>query len=72
MPLAHRTAQTRNRMAFHPSTIIVSPSVTHVGGHNHAMHDVGCLGHALQLDLPRDWASLVLYRDVWRGVVSWC
>ena len=35
-----------------------------------AMHDMGCLGHTLQVDLPRDWANLALYRDVWRGVVS--
>ena len=37
-----------------------------------AMHDIGSLGHTLQIDLPRDWANLALYRDVWRGVVSWC
>ena len=36
------------------------------------MHDMGSLGHTLQIDLPRDWANLALYRDVWRGVVSWC
>ena len=34
------------------------------------MHDMGSLGRMLQIDLPRDWANLVLYRDVWRGVVS--
>ena len=28
--------------------------------------------HTLQIDLPRDWANLALYRDVWRGVVSRC
>ena len=37
-----------------------------------AMHDMGSLGHTLQIDLPRDWASLALHRDVWRGVVSRC
>ena len=30
------------------------------------------LGRTLQIDLPRDWASLALHRDVWRGVVSRC
>ena len=31
-----------------------------------AMHDMGSLGHTLEMDLPRDWASpaLALYRDV--------
>ena len=29
--------------------------------------DMGSLGHMLQIDLPRDWANLALYRDVWRG-----
>ena len=28
---------------------------------------MGSLGHTLQIDLPRDWANLALYRDVWRG-----
>ena len=37
-----------------------------------AMHDMGSLGHMLQIDLPRDWANLALYRNVWRGVVSRC
>ena len=37
-----------------------------------AMHDMGSQGHTLQIDLPRDWANLALYRDVWRGVVSRC
>ena len=37
-----------------------------------AMHDMGSLGRMLQIDLPRDWANLALYRDVWRGVVSRC
>ena len=32
------------------------------------MHDMGSLGRMLQIDLPRDWANLALYRDVWRGV----
>ena len=31
------------------------------------MHDMGSLGHTLQIDLPRDWANLALYRDVRRG-----
>ena len=31
------------------------------------MHDMGSLGHMLHIDLPRDWANLALYRDVWRG-----
>ena len=35
-----------------------------------AMHDMGSLGHTLQIDLPRDWASLAQYRDGWRGLVS--
>ena len=35
-----------------------------------AMHDMGSLGHTI--DLPRDWANLALYWDVWRGVVSRC
>ena len=30
-----------------------------------------CYGDT-EIDLPRDWANLALYRDVWRGVVSWC
>ena len=37
-----------------------------------AMHDMSSLGRTLQIDLPRDWASLALHRDVWRGVVSRC
>ena len=37
-----------------------------------AMHDMGSLGRMLQIDLPRDWANLALYWDVWRGVVSRC
>ena len=37
-----------------------------------AMHDMGSLGRTLQIDLPRDWASLALHQDVWRGVVSRC
>ena len=37
-----------------------------------AMHEMGSLGHMLQIDFPRDWANLALYRDVWRGVVSRC
>ena len=35
-----------------------------------AMYDMGSLGRTLQIDLPRDWANLALYRDMWRGVVS--
>ena len=44
-------------------------------GHPHlmwmdtAMHDMGSLGHTL---LPRDWANLARYRDVWKGGVSRC
>ena len=30
-----------------------------------AMHDMDSLGRTLQIDLPRDWASLALHRDVW-------
>ena len=49
-------------------------------GHPHlkwmdtAMHDMmGSLGRTLQIDFPRDWANLALYRDVWSlGVVSRC
>ena len=37
-----------------------------------AMHDMGNLGRTLLIDLPRDWANLALYWDVWRGVVSRC
>ena len=37
-----------------------------------AMHDMGSQGRTLQIDLPRDWASLALHRDVWRGAVSRC
>ena len=41
-----------------------------------AMHDMGSLGHTLQIDLLRDWANLALYwgvcTRVWRGVVSRC
>ena len=33
---------------------------------------MGSLSRMLQIDLPRDWASLALHRDVWRGVVSRC
>ena len=29
--------------------------------------DMDSLGRTLQIDLPRDWASLALHRDVWRG-----
>ena len=36
------------------------------------MHDMGSLGHTLQIDLSRDWANLALYRDVWKGGVSRC
>ena len=36
------------------------------------MHDMGSLGRTLHIDLPRDWANLALYQDVWRGVVSRC
>ena len=42
-------------------------------GHPHlkwmdtAMHNMGSLGHTLQIDLPRDWANLALYRDVEGG-----
>ena len=32
-----------------------------------AMHDMGSQSRTLQIDLPRDWANLALYRDVWRG-----
>ena len=32
-----------------------------------AMQDMDSLGRTLQIDLPRDWASLELHRDVWRG-----
>ena len=32
-----------------------------------AMHDMGSLGRMLQIDLPRDWANLALYRDVEGG-----
>ena len=33
-------------------------------------HDMGRLGHTLQIDVPREWAVyLALYQDVWRGVV---
>ena len=28
--------------------------------HHHACHAMGSLGHALQADLPRDWAKLAL------------
>ena len=37
-----------------------------------AMHDIGSLGHTLQIDPPRDRANLAVYRDAWRGVVSRC
>ena len=30
-----------------------------------AMHDMGSLGHTLQIDRPRDWANLALYWDMW-------
>ena len=36
------------------------------------MHDIGSLGHMLHIDLPRDWANLAVYQDVWRGVVGRC
>ena len=45
-------------------------------GHPHltwmdtAMHDMG--SRTLQIDLPRDWVNLALYRVVWRRVVSRC
>ena len=32
-----------------------------------AMHDMGSLGRTLHIGLPRDWANLALYRDMWRG-----
>ena len=34
--------------------------------HKHK-HDMGSLGNMLQIYLPRDWANLAMYRDVWRG-----
>ena len=36
------------------------------------MHDMGSLGHTLQMqtDLARGRENLALYRDVWRGVAS--
>ena len=36
------------------------------------MHGMGSLGHTLQIDLPRVWANLAVYRDMWVGVVSRC
>ena len=44
----------------------------HITSMDTAMHDMGSLGHMLQIDLPRDWAKLALYWDVWRGVISRC
>ena len=44
----------------------------HLTRMNATMHDMGSLGHTLQIDLPRDWANLALYRNVWREVVSRC
>ena len=35
-----------------------------------SMHDMGSIGLTRQIGLPRGWANLALYRDVWRGVVS--
>ena len=35
-------------------------------------HDMGSLGHMLQIDPQRDRANPALYRDVWRGVVIQC
>ena len=52
-----------------PSIIIIIYCLTWM---DTAMHDMGSLGRMLQIDLPRDWANLALYRDVWRGVVSRC
>ena len=37
-----------------------------------AMHDIGSLGHTLQIDMSLGWANLLLDRYVWRGVVSRC
>ena len=31
------------------------------------MHDMGSLGHTLQIELPRDWANLALHRDCVEG-----
>ena len=39
---------------------------TQMDGHRHAF-GMANLGPALQIDLPREWATIVLYRDVWRG-----
>ena len=48
------------------------PMGPHLTWMDTAMHDMGRLGHTLQIDLPRDRANLALYQDVWRGVVSRC
>ena len=41
----------------------------HLAWMDTAMHDVGSLGHTLQIDLPRDWENVALGRDMWRGVL---
>ena len=46
--------------------------IPHLTWMDTAMHDMDSLGRTLQIDLPRDWASLALHWDVWRGVVSRC
>ena len=37
-----------------------------------AVHDMGSLGHMLQVDLLRDRTGLAPDQDVWKGVVSRC
>ena len=44
----------------------------HLTWMNITMHDMGSLGHKLQIDHPQSWAYLSLDRDVWRGVVHRC
>ena len=41
-----------------------TPGRLHLTWMGIAMHDMGSLGHTLQVDHPRDWANLALYLDV--------
>ena len=59
-------------VGFIAGCILIMMMVMMMAWMDTAMLDMGSLGRMLQIDLPRDWASLALHRDVWRGVVSRC
>ena len=49
--------------------LVIRPHYTWMDG---AMQDLRALGPLLQLDLLRDWPTLALDRELWRGVASRC